>query len=77
MKSYIKAISPITLAVLAALLPAVNTQATPLLNEGGVNNNVTNNDTHASERNLVSSAASSAPSNDTMQTQICTQTRKS
>lgn len=76
MKSYIKAISPITLAVLAALLPAVNTQATPLLNEGGVNNNVTNNDTHASdrvtyddthasERNLVSSGASSAPSNDT------------
>ena len=48
MKSSIKAISPITLAVLATLLSAVNTQATPLLNEGSVaENNVTYDDTHA------------------------------
>lgn len=66
MKSSIKASYPITLAVLAALLFAVNTQASSLPNEGSVvNNNVTYDDTHASERHLASNAASRVPSNDT------------
>ena len=48
MKFPIKAISPLTIAVLAVLFAAVDTQATSLQNESGVvNNNVIYNDTHA------------------------------
>ena len=51
MKFPIKAISPLTIAVLAVLFAAVDTQATSLQNESGVvNNNVIYNDTHANSK---------------------------